>query len=356
MAAISRFLPLLTLCLLLQGCNLPYYWQAARGQLNLLQKRQDIHQLLADPDTSPKLKNRLEYVLQAREFAKLQLHLSTGDNYLSYADLKRPYVVWNVFATPELSMQNEHWCFPIAGCVPYRGYFAEKDAQAFAETLAQQGFDTYVGGVAAYSTLGWFDDAVLNTFIYEGDLNLAALIFHELAHRTVYVPNDATFNESFATTVEDLGLERWIEYAGLQQQRPAYELAKKRQKQFLQLVLDNRAAREKLFASPLSEAAKRRGKQELEHKLKQDYLALRKSWGGYDGYDAWFNKSLNNAQLSTIATYYALKPAFLELFRKSGGDFASFLQRCRELAKESPEKRDTYLKRLAAAQIGYTGK
>lgn len=341
---------------LLQGCNLPYYWQAARGQMDLLQKRQDIRQLMAADAADPKLKTQLDYILKVRDFARHDLHLDSGDNYLTYADLKRPYVVWNVFATPELSMQNKRWCFPIAGCVPYRGYFAEDDARAFAATLAGQGFDTYVGGVAAYSTLGWFDDAILNTFVYEDDLSLAALIFHELAHRTVYVPYDSTFNESFATTVEDIGLDLWIEQAGLQAQKPAYDIAKARQQQFLDLVLANRKARETLFSSGASEDAKRAGKADLEQQLRQGYATLKRNWNGYNGYDNWFDNPLNNAQLSTVATYYALKPAFLALFRKSGGDLPSFLQRCRELAKESAKKRDTYLNQLASGQIGYTDK
>lgn len=328
---------------LLQGCDASFYWQAARGQLDLLQRRQDIPQLLQSDSTDANLKRQLEYVLQVRTFAAEQLHLTVNDNYLTYADLQRPFVVWNVFATPELSLENRRWCFPVAGCVPYRGYFAEADAQAYAGTLAQQGFDTYVGGVAAYSTLGWFDDAVLNTFVSRDQLSLAALLIHELAHQTLYVPDDSTFNESFATAVENLGLERWIAQAELQDQLPAYREAKTRQQQFLDLVLTHRDEREKLFASTLSNAEKRQRKDELQAALQQSYAQLKQSWNGYDGYDRWFSRPVNNAQLSTVATYHALEPGFRALFEQSGKDFPAFFQRCREIAQLPEDQRHALL-------------
>ncbi|HVL00162.1 MAG TPA: aminopeptidase, partial [Dongiaceae bacterium] len=324
----------LLIVILLQGCDASFYWQAAQGQMDLLQRRQPIPELIQDNATDPQLKSQLNYVLRVRAFAAEQLHLTVNNNYLTYADLQRPYVVWNVFATPELSLENQRWCFPIAGCVPYRGYFTEADADAFAKELAGNGFDTYVGGVAAYSTLGWFDDAVLNTFVSRDQLSLAALLIHELAHQTLYVPDDSTFNESFATAVENIGLELWIEYAKLQNQLPAYQEAKRRQDQFLDLVLQHRDEREKLFSSPLSDDEKRQRKAQLQTELQAAYTQLKARWQSsdgksYDGYDRWFAQPVNNAQLSTVATYHALEPGFRALVEQSGRDFRTFFKRCR---------------------------
>lgn len=340
--------------LTLTGCNLSYYWQAAKGQADLLQRRQPIPALIADPATPDSLRQQLDYVLKVRQFAQDRLHLDTGDNFLTYADLERPFVVWNVFATPALSLQNEHWCFPVAGCVPYRGYFNETDARAFADALTRQGLDTYVSGVPAYSTLGWFDDAVLNTFIQQDRLSLAGLIFHELAHRTLYVPDDSVFNESFATAVENIGLERWIETANLQSLQPAYRLAKQRQQQFLTLVLHNRQDREILYQSDKTEQEKRMGKAALTTELRNQYGRLKSSWNGYSGYDHWFSGPLNNAQLGTIATYHQLEPGFHTLLEQSGGDFSLFLQRCRQLAEHDSPARHQLLNDLAAGKVVYT--
>lgn len=347
---LKYLLPLLVLAL--AGCQLPYYWQAAKGQADLVQRRQPIQRLLDNPATPESLRAQLDYVLQVRQFARDTLHLDIGDNYTAYADLERPYVVWNVVATPALSLQNQQWCFPIAGCVPYRGYFKREDADRFAARLSARGLDTYVGGVAAYSTLGWFEDAVLNTFVQRDALSLAGLLFHELAHRTLYLPGDATFNESFATAVEAIGLELWIEHARLQHLKPAYQQGRQRQQQFLQLVLHHRAQRQALFDSSQSDAAKQAGKAALIQQLRADYAELKAHWNGYSGYDAWFNTDLNNAQLSTVATYHQLEPAFQALFEQSGRDFSTFYQRCRQLAAQSREARQQLLEKLISGEAG----
>src|SRR4051812_10885006 len=189
------------------GC---YLIQAATGQMQIVSKRQPIAEVIRDPATSEKLKARLEYVAAARDFASRELGLPDNESYRSYADLGRPYVVWNVFAAPEFSVEPRQWCFPIAGCVVYRGYFSEAAAQRYARKLRRRGDDVAVGGVAAYSTLGHFKDPVLSTMLGWSDAQLAATLFHELAHQVVYVPGDSQFNESFATVVEEAGLERWL--------------------------------------------------------------------------------------------------------------------------------------------------
>lgn len=347
-------LAVLALLALLAGCDARYYWQAAAGQLDLLQRREPIVRLIASDSTPAQLKQQLQYILDVRTFAADALQLETGNHYLAYADLERPYVVWNVFAAPELSLLNERWCFPIAGCVPYRGYFAEADARAFADTLAAKGLDTYVGGVPAYSTLGWFDDAVLNTFIQRDPIALAGLIFHELAHQTLYVPGDSTFNESFATAVEHIGIERWIAASQLDHLLPDYRAAQQRHQEFLTLVLDHRTALQTLYDSNQSSDDKRAGKEQLTQQLLQDYQTLKAQWNGYDGYDRWFAGPLNNAQLSTIATYHQLEPGFRALLIQSNSDLAVFYQRCRELADLEQSERHSYLNQLANGDIVYT--
>lgn len=344
----------IVLTALLAGCDARYYWQAAAGQLDLIQRRVPIDTLIAADATPTQLKKQLQYILDVRAFAANTLQLETGNHYLAYADLERPYVVWNVFAAPDLSLQNERWCFPIAGCVPYRGYFAEADAKAFADSIAVKGLDTYVGGVPAYSTLGWFDDAVLNTFIQRDPITLAGLIFHELAHQTLYLPGDSTFNESFATAVEHIGIEQWITAAQLEPLLPDYQAAQQRHREFLALVLDHRAALETLYDSDQSRTDKLAGKAQLTAQLLQDYQSLKAQWNGYDGYDRWFAGPLNNAQLSTVATYHQLEPGFRALFNQSDNNLALFYQRCRELADLEQSERHSYLNQLANGDIVYT--
>lgn len=352
---VARLTALIIVTLLsLTGCDARYYWQAAAGQLDLIQRREPIDTLIAADTTPDPLKQRLQYILEVRRFAAETLQLETGNHYLAYADLERPYVVWNVFATPDLSLENERWCFPIAGCVPYRGYFAEDDARAFADTLAAKGMDTYVGGVPAYSTLGWFDDAVLNTFIHRNPIALAGLIFHELAHQTLYLPGDSTFNESFATAIENIGIEYWITAAQLDHLLPDYQTAKQRHREFLALVLDHRTALQTLYDSDQTRADKLAGKDKLTQQLLLDYQKLKTQWNGYDGYDRWFAGPLNNAQLSTIATYHQLEPGFRALFQQSNNDFSRFYQRCRDLGELDQSERHSFLKRLASGDFVYT--
>src|ERR1700753_1223482 len=209
-----RVLLVITLLATLPGCGTMYLAQAAGGQIHVLNARKPIDKVVADPKTPDPLRARLVEVRAARAFAVSELHLPDNRSYRTYADIKRPYVVWNVVATPEFSIEPKHWCFPIAGCVAYRGYFKERSARKFAAKLAAQGFDVTVGGVPAYSTLGKFADPVLSTMMRYDDSDLVAIIFHELAHQLLYVKNDTEFNEAFATMVEQAGLERWLEANG----------------------------------------------------------------------------------------------------------------------------------------------
>ncbi len=343
---------------LLAGCDsLAYFGQAAAGHWDLLQNREPIVDLVAAPSTDAGLKQKLSLILEARTWAAEELGLKTGEAYSDFVALDRPYVVWNVVAAPEFSVAPTQWCFPIAGCVSYRGYFNEADAQQYVEELKRQGYDTYVGGVEAYSTLGWFDDPVLSTFIKRSDTSLVALVFHELAHRTLYVKNDSTFNESFATLIEQEGVRRWLAakpVPDLSQQTAApdnaweqYQRQKQWQETFVTLVLDYRQQLEALYASPRPDDEKRAAKQQLGDHTRERYRQLRdRTWGGYNGYDRWFNGSLNNAQISTVATYHAYVPAFELLLQQCHQDMHCFLERVDALAEQAPEIRKAALDAL----------
>jgi len=282
-------------------------------------------------------------VLSIRVFAQNELHLPVAVNYLPYVDVAREHVVWNVFAAPEFSVDPVNWCYPIAGCVSYRGYFSETAADRFAQQLSAESFDVYTGGVDAYSTLGWFNDSLLSTITSRADYQLASLIFHELAHQVIYVPGDTTFNESFATTVEREGLKRWL---ALNRQEEIFEQAETerlRQEQFVQLVLAYRDRFADLYQEELAAAGKRQRKRELQEQLRADYADLKQQWGGYGGYDSWFASSLNNAQLSTVSSYNDMVPFFGSVLRRVDGDFQQFYAEIEEFAGLSESARERRL-------------
>lgn len=317
---------------LLNGCaSLDYYAQVSRGQLDLLAARQPVAELLAAPQTAPELKRRLALAQQARRFASTKLGLPDNRSYRLYADLKRPYVVWNVFATPELSLQPLTHCFPIAGCVAYRGYYQQGRARGAAALLQAEGFDTYVAGVEAYSTLGWFADPILNTMLRWDDQRLAAVIFHELAHQQLYVPDDTAFNESFASFVEHQGLRQWRTARGL----AVDDVQEARmRRQFTALILASRERLQALYDGPLDDAGKRVAKAAEFTRLRAEYRALRDTqWGGDGRYDAWINAPLNNARLLPFGLYDQWVPAFTALFEQAGGDWAAFYRRATELGE-----------------------
>jgi predicted aminopeptidase len=331
----------------LTGCaSIRYYGQLISGQIGILNKREPIRQVLAQPDAPEKLKQKLKLVLEIRKFAKDELFLPAKDQYLSFVDLNRPFAVYNVYATPEFSFSPKTWCYPIIGCAVYRGYFSKKDAFNYAAQLRKKGYDVYIGGVVAYSTLGWFDDPVLSTFIKLSDIKLAALIFHELSHHLLYVPDDTTFNESFATAVERESLRRWL----LSKNRPKayddYMRAFRRHQQFIELVLRYRKKLELLYAKDLPVPDKRHDKAIEFDNLKADYRLLKKQWGGYSGYDGWFNRKMNNAQLLTVATYNDLVPAFLKLMKTCDDNLKIFYKKCQQLSKKPKKVRRAYLDQL----------
>jgi predicted aminopeptidase len=340
-----RCLAQLAPALLLGGCaQLDYYPQLLQGQLALLLARQPISAVLADPASDPQLRARLHVALAARTFASAQLGLPDNRSYRLYVDIQRPYVVWNLFASPQFSLAAELSCFPIAGCVAYRGYYHEADAHVAAARLKQQGLDTYVAGVEAYSTLGWFDDPLLSSMLQGDDQHLAALIFHELAHQRLYVSDDSSFNESFASFVEQQGLLQWLASRGEVELDPP---ARQQREQFTALVLASRERLRALYARDLPAAALQAGKQAEFTRLRGDYQGLReREWAGKGRYDGWINTPLNNAKLLPFGLYEQWLPAFAVLFKRAGGDWPRFYLRVEQLAALPPLKRHAALRAL----------
>jgi len=345
-----RVFALSAMAMLLSGCEaVGYYAQAARGQWQLLSARQPVSDLLVGEETAPALKQRLLLVNQIRDFAQQQIGLPLGENFSTYVDVGRPYVIWNVFAAQELSIKPMTWCYPIAGCVSYRGYFAENAANDKAQQLSGEGYDVYVGGVRAYSTLGWFDDSVLSTYAMQSDAALAGLIFHELAHQVVYVEDDTAFNESFAQSVEQLALKQYFEaraddasQAGM---FAAYMSAQRREQAFTGLLLKARAELGAVYSSGSDDQSRRTGKQRVLAQLAADYEQLKLQWNGDARYDPWM-KTINNAKLATVADYHQWTGAFRHL-RHQSATWQQFYDDVKLLAALPKDQRQQRLLQLA---------
>jgi len=335
-----------TVALLASCSGINYYRQAAQGQLSLLSDARPIDEWLSDDGLDPKLKLRLAVARQIRSFAVHELALPDNQSYRNYAALKRPYVLWNVVAAPELSLKPIQWCFPIAGCVNYRGYYSKEDALAYAKELRKEGNDVQIGGVPAYSTLGWFNDPLISTFIHYPDAELARLIFHELAHQVVYVAGDSKFNESFASAVEEEGVERWLVGFGNDTMRANFQRYKERRRQFMALLLKCRDTLEQAYESNKPVAEKRAIKARAFKQLQEDYVQLKASWGGYAGYDRFFAEPLSNAHLASIATYSDFVPAFRALMAREK-TFPRFYAAARKMAELDRAERHKALKTLA---------
>jgi predicted aminopeptidase len=325
----KRWLALVLLLAAIAGCqSLAYYTQAIGGHLKVLAQARPIEDWLADPATPPDLKQRLETARRIRQFATKNLKLPDNKSYLSYAALDRSYVVWNVFAAPEFSVEPKTECFPFTGCVSYRGFYSEEAARRHADTLREAGYDVYVGGVPAYSTLGWSDDPLLSTFIRYPDSQLARLVFHELAHQVVYAKNDTTFNESFAVAVEEEGVKRWLDAEGRAGELAAFHAAQARKRELADRVAQARERLAAVYRMDLPRQAM------LEHK-RGEWARLRTSYPALPA-------EPNNAFLASIAVYTELVPAFERLLADSGS-LETFYRRVQQLAAADPAKRTTQL-------------
>jgi len=341
---VRRFLPGLWV-VLLSGCSsVSYYGQLASGQWQLLQAREPVAKVIADPARPQPLRDHLVQSQKARTFASAQLHLPDNQSYRLYADIGRTYVVWNVFATQEFSLAAQNHCFPIAGCVAYRGYYSQGAARGEAALLKQQGMDVSIGGVEAYSTLGWFNDPIMSSMLSWGDERLATLIFHELAHQRFYVKDDTEFNESFATFVEQEGTRQWRVARGL---APIGSAALQQRDQFTRLVLDTRKRLETLYAQPLAADAMRRAKAAEFERLRSEYRQVRDSqWGGDKRYDAWVNQPMNNARLLPFGLYDQWVPAFAALFRQEGENWLKFYAAVERMGQLPVAQRKAALRQL----------
>jgi len=334
---------LLAACLVLQGCGALYVAQAAKGQLQLLTARKPIKRVISDPKAPADLKARLESVRAAREFAARELGLPNNKSYTTYADLKREYAVWSVVATPEFSVEPREWCFPVVGCVAYRGYFHEASAEKFAARLRTEGFDTMIGGVPAYSTLGKFNDPILNTMMTYGDDELASIMFHELSHQLVYIPDDSSFNEAFAVAVEREGLARWLKFRGREADLGKYLRRRARQAEGMHLVARYRTQLDALYRTQLDPVSMRAHKAEVFAALVRELKALDARYGTQSGLAAELDGKPNNARLASLATYYDCVPGFERLLAQHDHDLQRFYSAARELAKLPRDQRRAQL-------------
>lgn len=324
----------LAICLLLTACtNLKYYGHTVRGQLELANKRQPVESVISDPETPEALRERLRLSQEARDFASRVLMLPDNNSYRTYADLERPYAVWLVVATREFAVEPHRWCFLFAGCFSYRGYFSKTAAERFSNRLAEQGYDVHIAGGIAYSTLGWFDDPVLNTMLNRSDNGIVSLLFHELAHQQLYLKDDTAFNEAFAVAVEREGMRRWLGLRNRQDEFAGYLADRERQDDFYALLAYYRKQLSSLYKSGRSPEQKRLCKRQVFTQLRSSYRTLKEQWDGYDGFDEWMAKDINNASLALVATYQELVPGFRRLLASENGDFAAFYRKAEQLGQ-----------------------
>jgi predicted aminopeptidase len=288
-----RWIISISLLLLLCGCaDLGYYWHSANGHLAVMNQRVDIEELLADDSLKTDLRERLALVQEIRRFSIERLELPANGSYDSYVELDRPYVIQNLFAAPEFSTRLYEWCYPIIGCAGYRGYYDEDRMLAYADDLKSQGLEVHIGQVSAYSTLGWFDDPVLSSFINWPDYRLAGLLFHELTHQQIYIDDD----------IEDLDkLSRWLVY----------------REQAIELIESTRETLAELYASDISDAEKRERKTQIFANARNRHDAITKTHQVSGGFTRWFADDLNNAKIGSVAAYNSEVPAFINMLSKN---------------------------------------
>lgn len=307
---------LILFALIIGACTtFGYYGQSLAGQMELMQKQQPVSRLLTNSRAAPELKQRLTDIQSMLDYAHTQLSLPDNGSYRSYAELGREYLVWNVFAAPEFSLQPKQWCYLIIGCTSYRGYFQQQQAQTYARTLKQSGWEVSVNGISAYSTLGWLRDPLLNTMINRENWQIARLLFHELAHQIIYIPNDTEFNEAFADAVAGIGLRRWLQ-AYHPDMVDTVQTALEREESLYRLLFAARDNFIQLYSSSLPADVMREQKALLHERLQQDYQQLKQQWDTEDNrYDRWVTSGINNASLAALSTYRSLVPAFEDAWR-----------------------------------------
>ena len=350
MKRVFRLLAALIMASGVAGCtSISYYAQSLEGHVEIMAARKDVGRLIRDPSTPEQLRAKLTSASAIRRFATDELALPDNNSYRSYVDVGRNDVTLAVFAAPQFSLAPITWCFPVFGCVPYKGYFSRQDALKSAAELQRQGLDVYVSGVTAYSTLGWFSDPLLSTMLRQNDTYLASLVFHELAHQKIYVNGDSAFNEAFAVTVETTGTRKWLRATGNRAGLRSYEADRKRKSDFLGLISKTREELRQVYGSPRSPEQMAAAKAATIDRLRMRYRQMRdRRWAGYSGYDAWFDSPINNAKLAATAVYGEEVPAFLRLFDLCGGDYPKFYASVRRIGHLPMPSRAEALKAATA--------
>jgi len=357
---------LASVALALCGCQtFSFYRQAIKGQFSILAHQEQIGKLMAAPKTPARLKEQLQLVSKLRDFADRDLKLPVNGHYRKYVDVHRTFVVWNVEAAPEFSMEPKSWWYPLVGSLEYRGYFAESNARGYAARLKKKGYDVYVAGTTAYSTLGWFKDPILNTFVFQPEGELAETIFHELGHQRVFAGGDTDFNEAFATTVGQEGARRWLRAKADPAASSRYLDGRSRNNEFVHLITKARERLEILYGDERTEEGKvkasrkktrvppeelRQKKQGILEDLRKDYGQLKAEWNGNTDYDEWFGREVNNAQLNSVAAYYDLVPGFERLLELNGSDLEKFYEAADRLASKPKRERQQWLRTLGRGE------
>lgn len=343
---LTRFTALILFSALSNGCStVSWYSQSIWGHIEIMNSQQPIDELLEQNDIYPALRTQLVKVQQIRQYATSSLRLPNNNSYTEYADIGRPYVVWNIVATPALSLKPETWCYPIVGCASYRGYYKLESAQKHKAELVAQGLDVYIGRVPAYSTLGWFDDPVLNTFIYWNDYQLAGLIFHELSHQILYIKDDTAFNESFARAVQEIGIQQWLKEVG-PEQIPQWQAHRNARSIVTQFKADIQQQLRELYQSSLTDADKLKQKNLIFSGILPafDELATRhpeiKPWRN------WFVEANSNAWFTASYSYEQYLPAFLQLYIENNNNWPAFYAAVKKLARLEKADRSTALQKI----------
>lgn len=336
----------------LQGCStIGYFWQAAAGHIRIMADSADIQQVIDDPSSSERLVRQLRYAKEIRDFSVDELGLPDNRSYRVYADLGRRFAVWNVVASPDDSLDLRLWCFPLIGCISYKGYYSEEDAQQLAAELRAEGLDVVVSGVPAYSTLGYTADPILSSFVNYPPGELARLVFHELAHQVVYIEDDTRFNESFATAVEQLGVAAWLSAVGREDLRTQFIEMDERRTVFIELLADTRAKLEEAYKSNETHEARLAAKAIIFQELRDRYRHVRdEQWSGWNGYDGYFASDLNNAKLALAGLYNQHVAAFKALFARCDANFTRFYGSVEALGKLDRETREQMLMLLSQRQ------
>jgi predicted aminopeptidase len=348
---ISRVI-LIVLLSALSGCTgAGYYAQSLKGHVEIMAARQDVGKLIGDAATPEPVRAQMASARDIRQFATDRLDLPDNASYRSYVDIGRDYVTLAVFAAPEFSLMPRVWCFPVFGCVPYRGYFSKDSAIRTARALKAEGLDVHISGITAYSTLGWSSDPLLSTMFAEDKTHLAALVFHELAHQRVYVNDDTGFNEAFAVVVETTGVKTWLRAAGDAAGLRRYEAGLRRSDDFVALVAQTRDELGRIYAGDGSAAEKRDAKSAAIDRLRQRHRRMRDDrWGGYGGYDGWVAAPINNAKIAATSVYNDLVPAFLRLHDLCAGDYPRFYAAVKRLGQVTKADRVRALEAVEACE------